>query len=132
MLQGEHSATLLTFIKLAVVVKLSFRSLYCLFLSGCFPQVLLFASSNFTNPKDRFFNDLAPQFLGQQALAGTKQALETQVDRLTSLLDRLENRVCIRPGDFCPSLGAELQPHSQSRIATFFPVLCWFFPNNEK
>lgn len=30
---------------------------------------------------------------GQQALASTKQALETQVDRLTSLLDRLENRV---------------------------------------
>lgn len=29
----------------------------------------------------------------QQALASTKVALETQVDRLTSLLDRLENRV---------------------------------------
>ena len=38
MLQGEHSAILLTFIKLA----LSLRSLFCLILSGNFRQVLLY------------------------------------------------------------------------------------------
>ena len=32
-------------------------------------------------------------FTGQQALAGTKVALEDQVDRLTNLLDRMEKRV---------------------------------------
>ena len=37
MLQGEHSAMLLTFIKLPVVIKI----LFCLFLSGRFTQVLL-------------------------------------------------------------------------------------------
>ena len=42
MLQGEHSAILLTFIKLA----LSFRSLFCLFLSGKFIQVLLYLPVN--------------------------------------------------------------------------------------
>ena len=38
MLQREHSAILLTFIKLP----LSLRSLFCLFLSGNFTQVLLY------------------------------------------------------------------------------------------
>ena len=38
MLQGEHSAILLTFIKLP----LSLRSLFCLFLSGNFTPVLLY------------------------------------------------------------------------------------------
>ena len=37
MLQMEHSAILSTFIKLPVVIKL-----FCLFLSGCFTQVLLY------------------------------------------------------------------------------------------
>ena len=40
MLQGEHSAIRLTFIKLPLV--LSFGSLFCLFLSGRFTQVLLY------------------------------------------------------------------------------------------
>ena len=38
MLQGEHSAILSTFIKLQFVI----RSLFCLFLSGRFTQVLLY------------------------------------------------------------------------------------------
>ena len=38
MLQGEHSAILLTFIKLLFVIKI----LFCLFLSGRFTQVLLY------------------------------------------------------------------------------------------
>ena len=38
MLQGEHSAILLTFIKLPFVIKI----LFCLFLSGRFTQVLLY------------------------------------------------------------------------------------------
>ena len=29
---------------------------------------------------------------------------------------------------FCPSLGTEVRPHSQSEIATFFPIPCQFFP----
>ena len=37
-LQGEYSAILLTFIKLPFVIK----SLFCLFLSGCLRQVLLY------------------------------------------------------------------------------------------
>ena len=32
-------------------------------------------------------------------------------------------------GIFCPSLWAEFRPHSQSKIATFFPIPCLFFPN---
>ena len=39
MLQREHSAILLTFIKLPLI--LSLRSSFCLFLSGRFTQVLL-------------------------------------------------------------------------------------------
>ena len=31
-------------------------------------------------------------------------------------------------GIFCPYLGAEFPPHSQSKIATFFPILCLFCP----
>ena len=31
-------------------------------------------------------------------------------------------------GIFCPSPGAEFQPHFQSKIATFFPMPCLFFP----
>ena len=39
----EHSAILLTFIKLPFVIKIFvLRSLFCLFLSGCFTQVLLY------------------------------------------------------------------------------------------
>ena len=38
MLRGEHSATLLTLIKLPFVIKI----LFCLFLSGSFTQVLLY------------------------------------------------------------------------------------------
>ena len=38
MLQGEHSAILLTFIKLPFVIKI----IVCLFLSGRFTQVLLY------------------------------------------------------------------------------------------
>ena len=38
MLQGEHSAILLTFIKLPFGI----RSLFCLFLSGIFTQILLY------------------------------------------------------------------------------------------
>ena len=38
MLQGEHSAIFLTFIKLPFVIK----TLFCLFLSGRFTQVLLY------------------------------------------------------------------------------------------
>ena len=30
-------------------------------------------------------------------------------------------------GIFCPSPGAKFQPHSQSKIATFFPMPCLFF-----
>ena len=41
MLQGEHSAILSTFIKL----HLPFRSLFCLFLSGRFTQVLLYTKN---------------------------------------------------------------------------------------
>ena len=41
MLQGEHSAILLTFIKLP------FRSLVCLFLSGHLRQVLLYFNIDF-------------------------------------------------------------------------------------
>ena len=32
-------------------------------------------------------------------------------------------------GIFCPSLGAEFRPHSQSKIATFFPNTMSVFPN---
>ena len=31
-------------------------------------------------------------------------------------------------GLFCPSLGAEFRPHSQLKIATFFPIPCLIFP----
>ena len=41
MLQGEHSAILMTFIK----QPLSLRPLFCLFLSGCLRQVLLLSVS---------------------------------------------------------------------------------------
>ena len=34
-------------------------------------------------------------------------------------------------GIFCPSLGAEFRPHSQSKIATFFPNIMSDFPNTE-
>ena len=30
-------------------------------------------------------------------------------------------------GLFYPSLGAEFQPHSQSKIVTFFPIPCLIF-----
>ena len=42
MLQGEHSAILSAFIKL---LYLSLRSLFCLFLCGCFTQLLLYTYS---------------------------------------------------------------------------------------
>ena len=32
-------------------------------------------------------------------------------------------------GIFCPSIGAEFRPHSQSKIATFFPNTMSVFPN---
>ena len=38
---GEHSAILLTFVKLPFVIKI----LFCLFVSGCFTQVLLYFHS---------------------------------------------------------------------------------------
>ena len=48
MLQGEHSAILLAFIKLSLI------SLFCLFLSGPFTQVLL--TVNFRRKLDRKIN----------------------------------------------------------------------------
>ena len=49
MLQGEHFAILLTFIKLP----LSLRSLFYLFLSGSFTQILLYIES--VNINECFF-----------------------------------------------------------------------------
>lgn len=40
----------------------------------------------------KYFTDFLPTS-GQQALSGTRMALEEQVERLTQLLDRMEKRV---------------------------------------
>ena len=52
MLQGEHSAILLTFIKLPFVI---LRSLFCLFLSGHFTPVLLYCV--FIDDSDDFYEE---------------------------------------------------------------------------
>ena len=31
-------------------------------------------------------------------------------------------------GIFCPALGAKFRPHSQLKIANFFPIPCLFYP----
>ena len=60
MLQGDgkHSALLLTFINALFLISLSYRmslrSLFCLFLSGGFTQVLLFYQTANNNRADQF------------------------------------------------------------------------------
>ena len=46
----------------------------------------------------------------------------------TNILPVRNVRISLQ-GLFCPSLGAEFQPHSQSKIATFFPNTMSDFPN---
>ena len=58
-LQGEHSAILMTFIKLP----LSLKSLFCLFLSGHFTQALLYIKTSPTDDKNENWTKLGGLFL---------------------------------------------------------------------
>ena len=46
----------------------------------------------------------------------------------SSFLDSDISKRCVWTGDFCPSLGAEFRPYSQSKIVTFFPNTMSVFP----
>ena len=87
MLQGEHSAILSTFIKLPFVIK----TLFCLFLSGHFTQVLLYVLSSVREKKSRSFTNSLGNTM--TAVARKKSESETNPFEKVECLKLLNSRL---------------------------------------